>query len=300
MKKALIVVALLLAVFVGEILMYDTNSHAQDKAPYVAVTNFALYEISTKLLAGEVDVKKLIPFGTEMHTYTPSVKTMMLASNAKFFIYSGLNMEPWITKVQANALNMSKFVHLNEVNEASHDEHEHHGSEDPHYWLDIDNMIIMTSVLSDTFQKSFPKLQSKIKENASSYISELKKLDKTYSKSLQNCQKSEIVLNHDAFNYLGKKYKFHSHALTGLSPDEQVGAKKMKEISDLVKNEKIKVVFFESFVSDKVAQTIAKETGAKVESLQPLANVTEGEASKGYIAIMRDNLEKLSFAMECE
>jgi zinc transport system substrate-binding protein len=74
----------------------------------------------------------------------------------------------------------------------------------------------------------------------------------------------------------------------------------MREVTDLVKEEDIKIIFFESFVSDKIAQTISKETGASVQSLQPLANVTEDEAKKGYILIMQENLRKLSAAMECE
>jgi zinc transport system substrate-binding protein len=74
----------------------------------------------------------------------------------------------------------------------------------------------------------------------------------------------------------------------------------MKEITDLLNHEKFNTIFFESFVSPKLAQTIAKETGVQVESLQPLANVTQEEAKKGYIALMRENLHKLSAAMECE
>ncbi|MDF1881083.1 zinc ABC transporter substrate-binding protein [Sulfurimonas sp. MAG313] len=121
-----------------------------------------------------------------------------------------------------------------------------------------------------------------------------------YTKKLEHCERREIVLNHNAFGYLGNEYKFTSHTLTGLSPEEQVSAKKMKEITDLVKKEGIKIIFFESFVSDKISRTIAKETGAKVDSLQPLSNVTKEEASKGYIALMQENLEKLTLAMECK
>lgn len=108
------------------------------------------------------------------------------------------------------------------------------------------------------------------------------------------------MLNHNAFSYLAQSYGFTSHSVTGLSPDEQASAKQMKEIIDLVKNEGIEIIFFESFVSPKVSETIAKETGARVDSLQPLANVTEEEAGRGYIGLMRENLDKLSVAMECE
>jgi len=299
-KKALILIILLFAIFIGEMLLYDNNSHSQDEKPFIAVTSFPLYEISTRLLEDKVEVKKLIPFGVEPHAYTPSVKTMTHLSKAELFIYNGLGMEPWITKKYENALDMSQFVELNAVKEDVHADHHDHGESDPHYWLDIENMIRMTSILSQKLEKHFPELKETIEKNEKMYINELRVLETHYEESLKTCKLREVVVNHNAFGYLARKYDFHMHAVTGLSPDEQVSAKKMTEIVKLVKEEDIKIIFFESFVSPKVAQTLSKETGAKIESLQPLANVTQAESKKGYILIMQENLEKLSNAMECE
>lgn len=300
MKKALIVVILLLAVFVGEMLLFDNNTHAQDTKPFIAVTNFPLYEISTKLLNKKIEVKKLIPFGVETHTYTPSVKTMTQITKAELLLFSGLGMEPWITKAHENGVDMSQFVQLKALDEKGHEGHHHDVANDPHYWLDIENMIRITSILSEKFLRHFPQYKDSIETNSKNYINDLRGLKKAYEKGLKTCKKREIVVNHDAFSYLGHKYNFHSHTLTGLSPDEQVSAKKMNEIATLVKEEDLKIVFFESFVSSKVIQTISHETGVRVESLQPLANVTQEEAKQGYIAIMKENLGKLSTAMECE
>lgn len=70
----------------------------------------------------------------------------------------------------------------------------------------------------------------------------------------------------------------------------------------MVKNEKINTVFFEEFASPKVAQTIAKESNIKIDTLRPAENISKEENSKGYgyIQIMEDNLEKLKFAMDCK
>ncbi len=305
MKKALILVALLLAVFIGDMLMFENNTNAEEKRPFVCVTSFPLYEISTKLLENKVEVVKLIPFGVETHTYMPSVKTMSTILKAELFIYNGLGIEPWIKKEYENALDMSAFVRLNEHNtqcdkHEDHDEHHHDENMDPHYWLDINNMIKMTDILQNRLSGIFPEHKGLLEENAKRYIAELKKLDNEYKKRLGSCKRKEIVVNHDAFGYLASAYGFSTHSVTGLSPDEQVSAKKMKEITDLVKEEDIKVIFFESFVSDKTALTISKETGVSAQSLQPLANVTQEEAKKGYIRIMQENLNKFSTAMECE
>jgi zinc transport system substrate-binding protein len=271
------------------------------------VTNFALYDIAKQITQEKVEVKKLIPFGVEMHTYMPSVKTMTELSKAEIFIFNGLGVEPWIKKEYPNQLDMSKFVTLREADgeaceghgEQTH-EHHHEDELDPHYWLDIDNMITMTETIAQKLSKHFPAFKSLFETNAKAYIQELKKLDQEYIIALKNCRHKEIVVNHNAFGYLGAKYGFSSHSITGLSPDEQASAKKMREITDLVKEEDIKVVFFESFVSPEVAKTISHETGAQAQSLQPLANVNRDEEAQGYIGLMRENLQKLKIAMECQ
>ncbi len=301
MKKALLLVALILSIFIGLIFV---PSHKQENKPYIAVTNFALYEIVSKIVKQRVEVKNLIPFGVEVHSYMPSVKTMTLISNAKLFVFNGLSMEPWIKKEYPNQLNMSQFVYLKAATSGHHHgkESAFHAKEDfdPHYWLDLENMQKMAEVLRRELGELFPKNREFFNANTQSYIKKLKALDNEYKQSLQTCKRREIVVNHNAFAYLSARYNFHTHSVTGLSADEQVSAKKMKEITDLVKKEKIKTIFFESFVSDKVAKTIAKESGAEVDSLQPLANVTQAEAKKGYIFLMQKNLEKLSKAMGCQ
>lgn len=304
MKKALILVALLFVVFIGEILMFENKIKTQEEDPYIAVTNFAIYEIVNIIAGKEIKVKKLVPFGVEAHTYMPSVKTRAAISNAELFVFNGLGIEPWVKTEYPNQMNMSKFVKLKRADEEEHESHggHDHGDEeaDPHYWLDIGNMILMTEALTTELSKHFPQNEQEFSKNSRMYIEKLKILELEYTKGLKNCAHREIVVNHNAFAYLGERYKFEVHSITGLSPDEQASAKKMKEITDLLSQEKFNTIFFESFVSPKLAQTIAKETGVKVEPLQPLANVTEEEAKKGYIGLMRENLHKLSSAMECE
>lgn len=306
MKKALILVVVLLSVFIGVTITSKEQQKTQDQAPYITVTSFALYDIAMRLTGEEIEVKKLIPFGVEMHTFMPSVKTMSALSEAELFIFTGLGMEPWIKKAYPNQVDMSRFVKLKEAceeeseDEETHSGHHHEEEADPHYWLDIDNMKKMTEALLAELNKHFPEHKGLFEKNANTYIEELTLLDDDYKKALAMCRHREIVVNHNAFGYLGQQYGFGSHSVTGLSPDEQVSAKKMKEITDLVRQEQIKVVFFESFVSPKVAETISKETGAQAQSLQPLANVREDEAAKGYALLMRENLQKLVYAMECE
>ena len=61
------------------------------------------------------------------------------------------------------------------------------------------------------------------------------------------------------------------------------------------------MVFFENFSSQKNIQTIADDLGIKVENLQPLGNITAEELDQNlsYVDIMKNNLEKIAKAMQC-
>jgi len=75
-----------------------------------------------------------------------------------------------------------------------------------------------------------------------------------------------------------------------------------KEVIKEIKEENIKVIFYENFENSSVIKSIAKDLNVKVDTLQPLANITKDEAKKKltYKDIMIENLKKLKMALECE
>ena len=60
-------------------------------------------------------------------------------------------------------------------------------------------------------------------------------------------------------------------------------------------------VFFESLVSPRLAETVARETGARTAELDPLEGLSEDELEAGadYVSVMRDNLAALREALGC-
>jgi len=225
------------------------------------------------------------------------------------FVYSGAGLEPWTTTFShiTAKIDMSGYVDLLEFAEHGDDQEEehahHHMGADPHYWLDIPNMIKVTNKLESVLIGLLdPQLSKKIHEYAVSYRKGLQVLDGLFQKRLASCELDTIVVSHNAFGYLGKRYGFHIEALTGLSPDAIPSAKTMAQLSDLVKELHLTTVFYESFVSDRLIQSIAKETGAAVDVLQPLANITaeEAEQFQDYNLLMNINLLKLRQALKCQ
>lgn len=301
MKKVLVAVLLLAAV--GVILMQQNRSTpASGKDLHVAASTYALYDASTRVAGDRAEVFMVVPFGVDIHSFEPSPKMMARIQQSSLFLYSGGGLEPWTKSFaqSGNALDMSRYVHLKSMEDDAHEEHHHEGV-DPHYWLDIGNMVIVVNKIADELAKEQPADADYFRQNAQGYVRDLEALDREYKERMQGCRQDTIVVNHNAFGYLADRYGFHVEALSGLSPDAMPSAKTMAALIGIVKARGIKTIFFESFASDRLVKNLADESGAGVDVLQPLANIGADEAKSGigYIDFMRQNLEKLADALEC-
>ncbi|HEX5622836.1 MAG TPA: zinc ABC transporter substrate-binding protein [Sulfuricurvum sp.] len=283
--------------------------------PVVSVSTFALYEVANAVAGDTLKIRSIIPLGSDAHMFSPTPKEVAEVSNSALFIYSGAGFESWAQPLAATLgkttriIDMSTHVALLKSDGESFERHEDHegdaqhahGGYDPHYWLDIDNMITMTNLLVAEFSELSPKNASLYRENGAAYVEKLEKLKSDYLFGLKECKNRILVSNHDAFGYLARANGLEAISVIGLSSDEQPSAKTIAQIIALVQEHRIQTIFFEELINDNVAQTIAKETGAKAVSLQPLENISEDElkSHQTYESIMRQNLAKLAQAMEC-
>lgn len=278
-----------------------------EEKPTIALSTFSLYDI-TKHIAGEsVNTFMILPFGVDAHSYEPTPKQIIQLHKSDLVIYSGAGLEPWINGFEFHnrAIDMSQHVELKELNEEAHEKEHHHeetNNLDPHYWLDLQNMIKATEVISKELIALFPKNMELYTKNRDSYIEMLKKLDNDYRDALSTCKHDTIIVNHNAFLYLSSRYGFKVEALSGLSSEAEPSAKNMANLIDHVKEYQLKTIFFESFVNDKAIKSIAHEAKVDVDVLQPLGNITADEAAKklSYEDIMRSNLDKISKALDCQ
>ena len=305
MKKIVVLIVILLSFTAGLFFIQGAPEKSSDKLA-VTVSTFALYDIVKHLGGEKVTVKKVIPFGVEVHSFEPTPKTIIEIQKSALFLYSGASLEPWVKKLakSANMLDMSRYVDLRSVSDRddAHDEHAHHHSQfDPHYWLDIKNMKLLSKKIAAELGRLDPKSRDYYQTNASAYIKELDALEQEYEKGLKVCELHEVILHHNILGYLAPEYHFHVSALSGLSPDALTNAQTMAKLSKTIRQKGIDVIFFESFVSDRTIQSLAKENKIRVDYLEPLANITAQQAQEhmSYVEGMQNNLKKLSRAMRC-
>lgn len=321
-KRLLVFGSIILAV-IGGLTFFSPQPQKKEEGsagkPMVSVSTFSLWEVANAVAGDVIDVHSIVPLGSDAHMFSPNPVQVAEISDSAMFIYNGAGFEIWAENLThtlpktTQILDMSEHVTLQQSKEehhdeaedgdAHHDEHANHdhGGYDPHYWLDIDNMIKMTQTLDGEFSKLLPMKGEQFHKNALTYIAELQKLKLEFSTGLAECKNRTLISNHDAFGYLTHANRLENVSVIGLSSDEQPSAKTVAHVVEVVKEHGMKTIFFEELINDNVSQTIARETGAKAVPLQPLENISEDElkSHQTYLSIMRENLKKLREAMEC-
>ena len=285
----------------------------------VTTTIYPLYSIAKEVGGDKIKLQNLIPFGVEAHGFDPTPADMAKLSKSDIFITSSDEMEPWkdkivkSLKIEQKVFDMSEHVKLRTIQEENDEHHENkkgdkhkheheHGEIDPHYWVSLNNYILMTETITKLFIEKDSTNKDFYIQNSNNYLAKVKALKEKYDLSMATCTNKKILVNHDAFGYFADDYEVKQYSISGMSPEDKPSAKQISELINLVKNEKINTVFFEEFASPKVAQTIAKASNVKIDALRPAENISKEENKKGYgyLQIMEDNLEKLKFAMDCK
>jgi zinc transport system substrate-binding protein len=187
--------------------------------------------------------------------------------------------------------------HEGEEEEEEEDDDEVH---DPHVWLSPVNAKLEMENIKNAFLKVDPDGKSHYEANYKKYAEECDLLDKEFKNAILPLKNKDIIVAHQAFGYLCERYGLNQVPIEGLSPDSEPDPGRMAEIIDFAKKHRVKVIFFEELASPKVAEAIAKATGAKTDMLSPIEGLGEDEIAAGddYFSIMRRNMKSLIAALQ--
>lgn len=285
----------------------------------IIATIFPLLEFAKAVAGDRGETNLLLPPGAEVHTWQPRASDIVKLSSADLFIYVGASLEPWfhdilrsVSNPKLEVIEAGRRLSLIEKNEAANLQYEEkahvqkHKNQDkyidPHIWLDFDYDKIIVDRIEAALSEIDPEKASLFKKNALFYKKKLQQLDEKYKKGLNNCQiRTFIVGGHAAFGYLARRYNLQQISLYGLNPDSKPTPKQLVEVVELAKKYKIKVIYFERYISDKLAKVIAREVGAKTLVLHAGASLTKDQVKSGttFLEIMKNNLENLRNGLIC-
>ncbi|MFF8968517.1 metal ABC transporter substrate-binding protein [Streptomyces sp. NPDC014995] len=188
--------------------------------------------------------------------------------------------------------------HAAEHEEEHADEHGHEeGGLDPHVWLDPVKYAEVAKGVGAAFEKADPDHAADYKKNTAALVSKLTALDTQFRTGLANTRTKVFITTHAAFGYVAERYGLTEEAISGLDPESEPSAARVKDLEKMAKADGVTTVFYETLVSDKTAKTIAKDAGLKTDVLDPIEGITDKSRGQDYFAVQQANLKALQTAL---
>lgn len=306
----------------------------------VVTSFYPVYEFSVAIGGEDANVINLLPTGVEPHDWTPRSQDMLNTSKADLFLYNGAGLEGWVPNflkglnqdakvkpvelsqgieliyaegddghnhghAEAGENGAEEKTHADEAHadeahseEAHEDGHDHHI--DPHTWVSPKSAKIMAENIKNSFVEADPDHKEGYEARFAELRQKLDDLDAKFTEELAKTSKKEIVVSHQAFGYLCRDYGLTQHAIMGLSPEAEPRAQDLVNLSQMVKREGIRYIFFEELVSDKLAKTLASEAGVETLVLNPVEGLTKEQQENGdnFFTLMEKNLQNLILALK--
>ena len=252
--------------------------------PDTVVASFYPLAFAAEEIAPGVPVENLTPPGAEPHDLELSPIDAAAVRDARLVVLLGQGFQPQLEDAAGQGDNVLHLLDTAGLDLLPNG--------DPHVWLDP----VRYSKIVERIGQSLGA-----EEAASKLVARLDDLDAEYRQGLANCKRDEIVTSHEAFAYLAQRYGLEQIPITGLSPEAEPQPADLAHVVDLVKERGVTTIYYETLVSPRIAETVARETGAQIAVLDPIEGLTPAEIANGedYFTRMRANLGALEEGLGC-
>lgn len=257
----------------------------------VAVASIAPVGYFVEQIAGD-SIEVISLASGDIHSYEPKPNDMKNIAKAKMFFAVGVEFErAWLPRFSANSKDLiivqtdAKIAKIKDTHEHEghdthaknegethakdeQDEHENEGK-DPHIWLNPLLALSMARNICDSLIDAFPENKNLYLENFQNFMDKVLSLDESAKADFAGLKNRKFVVYHPAWAYFAAHYD-----LEQISIEKGGKEPKMNELAEVIKtikDENIKVIFADPNRSQKSANIIAEQSGAKVELLDPLA-----------------------------
>ena len=274
--------------------------------PIPVVASFSILgDIVANVGGDRIAVTTLVGPDEDAHVFQPAPDDIKAMSRARLVVVNGLGFEGWMERLAQSAnyrgaiVTASAGIRARERvgDDEGHDDHDHHhGKDDPHAWQDPRNVIVYTRNIAAALAKLDPAGADAYRKNGEAYAGKLQELDRWASGQFAQIPdaRRRVITSHDAFEYLGARYKVRFLAAQGVSTDSEPSARDVAALIRQIRSEKIKALFFENMSNPKLLQQIAREAGITPGGkLYADALSRAGGPAPDYLALMRYNIGQL-------
>jgi zinc transport system substrate-binding protein len=280
------------ALVVGVLLMGGLTAGCTprgDGKPQVVASFYPLQYVAQRIVGPHADVSNLTQPGVEPHDLEMTVRQTAHLSAADVVLYEK-SLQPSVDEAVANygprhVVDAAGVVRLR--------------GDDPHFWQDPTLLAKVARRFTAVMAAADPAHAAAFRANDRRLQADLRALAAAYRTGLAHCRSRTLVVSHDAFEYLGRRYHLQVHSIAGLSPDAEPSPQHLQQLADLIRQDHVTTVFNERLASPQMAHTLAGDLGIRTAVLDPLEGLSSSDPRASYLTLMRANLDAIRKADSC-
>lgn len=292
MKRTFKILFSLMAL-VGLLVAPNSQATAQTDDLKIVTSFYPVYSI-TKEIVGDTHEVQMIQSQAGIHSFEPSAKDIALIQEADIFVYHSRTLESWAKELKETAkdtlvVEATEGVALKKVPGLENvqvpkgvDEKSFY---DPHSWLDPVLVAQEGKNIAEALAKVDSAHAEEFKANAEKLSERAQKMVADYQAKFSQKTTRDFMTEHTAFQYLADILSLKQVGIAGVDDSESTSSQQIVQMTKLIKEKGITVVFKERKSNGKLAQTVADAAGIELAELDPL------EADPGNGKSLMDNIQ---------
>jgi zinc/manganese transport system substrate-binding protein len=275
---------------------------ARAAGPLRVIASFSILGDLTRQVGGDaVSVEDLVGPDGDVHVYEPRSKDLRNLMAAGVLVQNGLGLEGWMDRLTGAADFKGKVVVASaKVTPRTMKDDGGTIATDPHAWQDPANATLYVAAIADGLAAADPANATVYRDAAARYAARIVRTGAWIEVTLAPIPASQrrIITTHDAFGYYGARYGIEFLAAEGISTEFEPSAKAIAALVRQIKRENVRAVFIENMTSPRMAQMLARETGATLggtvysDALSP-----QGGPAATYLDMLHHNTTLFAEAM---
>ena len=191
---------------------------------------------------------------------------------------------------------------IEDLTSEGEDKHEGHGHgvNDPHFWFDPLRVQLAVNDISTRLSALDPERSAVYGANAAAYNARLDELHAWTEEQVSTVPEERrlLVTSHDSLGYFANLYGFEVvGVILSTTTEVEPSAVGLARLVDAVAANGAPAVFGETTVSERLAQTVATESSARLVRLYSGSLGPKGSGAETYIGMVRTNVSRIAEAL---
>lgn len=284
------------------------------EVPAVVATVKPLHSLVAGVMAGVGAPDLLLRGNASPHSYSLRPSDALRLEHAKAIFWVGPILENFLEKPLATIDDSARIVALAQAPGVSllpartgglwEEEDEPGGADsgplagkDEHFWLDPENAKAMIADIVATLVAVDPADAAAYRRNGDVLTARLGALDASLAAKLTPVRGRPFVVFHDAYQYFERRYGLNAVGSVTVHPENQPGARRVREIREKIKSSGARCVFSEAQFDPALVRALTAGTATGTAPLDEIgSDLPEGPDQ--YFQMMTRLADRIASCLE--